>query len=203
MFLWCRGEACYYFPTKLKPRFSTKDTRVDQYIRTTEAPCSGWSKWPCIVHGQSALCLFSAGSVAEPKVNSWSEATLRQLFQVWLSVMWTSNFSCFVHNHGLCFLQVWCPTVFASLGHRVLWTFGLKDTLSKKDPTKMCNTASSSSNQRMMVEVVLICKIAATLTINQWIMMLMTFSCYDNNTAAYLHHHQHTAVFTRFIFSFL
>ena len=73
----------------------------------------------------------------------------------------------------------------------------------QKDPTKMCNTASSSSNQRMMVEVVFICNIAAILTINQWIMMLMTFSCYDNNTAAYLHHHHRTAVFTRFIFSFL
>ena len=26
------------------------------------------------------------------------------------------NFSCFVHNR-FCFLQVWCPTVFASSGH--------------------------------------------------------------------------------------
>ena len=39
------------------------------------------------------------------------------------------NFSCFVHNHGFCFLQVWCPTVFASSGHRVLLNFGLQDTL--------------------------------------------------------------------------
>ena len=30
------------------------------------------------------------------------------------------NFSCFVHNPALCFLQVWCPTVFASSGQSVL-----------------------------------------------------------------------------------
>ena len=67
------------------------DGRVDQCSRTSEAPCSGWSKWPCIVHGQSALCFLFVGSIAEPKVNSWSEATLRQLFQDWLSMMWTST----------------------------------------------------------------------------------------------------------------
>ena len=39
------------------------------------------------------------------------------------------NFSSFVHNHGFCFLQVWCPTVFVSSGHRVLLNVGLWDTL--------------------------------------------------------------------------
>ena len=36
------------------------------------------------------------------------------------------NFSCFVLNHGFCFLQVWCPAVFASSGHCVLlkWNSG-------------------------------------------------------------------------------
>ena len=42
------------------------------------------------------------------------------------------TFSCFVHNHRFCFLQDWCPTVFASSGHRVLLEFGLQDTLSCK-----------------------------------------------------------------------
>ena len=40
------------------------------------------------------------------------------------------NFSCFVHNHRFCFLQVSCLTVFALSGHRVLFKFGLQDTLS-------------------------------------------------------------------------
>ena len=39
------------------------------------------------------------------------------------------DFSPFVHNHGFCFLQAWCPSVFVLLGHRVLLTFGLQDTL--------------------------------------------------------------------------
>ena len=34
----------------------------------------------------------------------------------------------FVHNHGFCFLQVRCPTVFASSGHCGLLKFGLQDT---------------------------------------------------------------------------
>ena len=52
------------------------------------------------------------------------------------------NFSCLVHNHGFCFLKVWCPTVYASSGHSVLLTFGLQDTLSHKVIKKMCNTAA-------------------------------------------------------------
>ena len=54
-----------------------------------------WSKWPCVVHGQSAWSFFFVGSIVELKVNSWSEATLQQVFQDWVSVMWTSTF---VHN---------------------------------------------------------------------------------------------------------
>ena len=42
------------------------------------------------------------------------------------------NFYFFLHNRGFCFLQVWCPTGFASLGQRVLLKFGLQDTLSYK-----------------------------------------------------------------------
>ena len=93
-FLWCCGQACYYYLlTKLKPWFSTKDRRVESVDQCiwTQAPWTGWHKWPCIVHGQSALCFFSEGSIAEPKVSSWYEATLWQLFQDWLSVMWTST----------------------------------------------------------------------------------------------------------------
>ena len=43
-----------------------------------------------------------------------------------MSVMWTSTF------HRLCFLQVWCPVVFALSSHCVLLRFGLQDTLSYK-----------------------------------------------------------------------
>ena len=138
LFLRCRRQAYYYFPTKFTPLFSARDS-VDQCILTAEAPCLGWSKWSCISHGQSASCFFFIGSIAEPKVNSWSETTLQQLFQDWLLVVWTSNFSCFVHNHGICFLQVWCPAVFASSGHRVRLKFGLQDTLSCK-VIKKCAT---------------------------------------------------------------
>ena len=42
------------------------------------------------------------------------------------------NFSCFVHNHGFCFLQVWCFAVFASLERGILFKFDLQDTLSYK-----------------------------------------------------------------------
>ena len=52
------------------------------------------------------------------------------------------NFSCFVHNHEFCFLQVWCPAVFASSGHRVLLKLGLQDTLSYK-VLKKCATLST------------------------------------------------------------
>ena len=51
------------------------------------------------------------------------------------------NFPCFISNHGMGFMQNFCPAVFckflsygffASSGHRVLSTFGLQDTLSRK-----------------------------------------------------------------------
>ena len=38
--------------------------------------------------------------------------------------------SCLVHNNRFCFLQVWCPTVFARSGRCVMLNFGLQDTLS-------------------------------------------------------------------------
>ena len=34
--------------------------------RSVEASCFGYSKWPGIVHGQSVLCCFFLGSIAEP-----------------------------------------------------------------------------------------------------------------------------------------
>ena len=49
------------------------------------------------------------------------------------------NFSCFVHNHRFCFLQVWCPTVFASSEHHVLLKSGPQDTSSCK-VLKKCAT---------------------------------------------------------------
>ena len=93
--------SCYCFPTQFKPQVSTEHTCVDKCILTTGALCFSWSKQSCTVHGQSALCFV--GFKAEPKINSWSETTLRQLFQDWLSVNF--NFSCFVHNHRLCCLK--------------------------------------------------------------------------------------------------
>ena len=137
LLLWRHGQACYYFPTKFKLTVNTKDKHVEMCIWTKGAPFFGWSKWPYEVDGQSPLCLV--GAIAEPKVNLWSETTVRQLFQDWLSVTWTSTFSVFVHNHGFCFVQSLRPTVFAVSGHRVLSKFGLQDTLSKK----MCNTTMS------------------------------------------------------------
>ena len=136
-------KACYHFPTKFNHHFSAKDRCVDQCIWTAEAPCFGWRKWPYTVHSQSPLCFFFVGSIAEPKVNSWSEVTLWQLCQYWwLSLMWPSNFSWCVHSHGFWFLQVWCLTVFASTGQCVLLKFGLQDTLSYKVLKNMCNTVN-------------------------------------------------------------
>ena len=82
LFLWCHGQACYYFPTKFKPWFRT----------------------------QSQFMIRSNFTAAVPGL------TVSDL---------NFNFSCFVHNHGSCFLRVWCPTVFASSGHCVLLKFGL------------------------------------------------------------------------------
>ena len=45
------------------------------------------------------------------------------------------NFPCFVLNHGLCFLQVWCPAVFTSSGHHALLKCGLQGKCSKQYAT--------------------------------------------------------------------
>ena len=59
------------------------------------------------------------------------------------------NFSCFVHNHRLCFLQVWCPTVSALLGHHVILRFDLHYTLSYKVIKKMCNAVGVTQSCHM------------------------------------------------------
>ena len=50
------------------------------------------------------------------------------------------NFSCYVHNHGFCFLQDWRPTVPASSGHHVLLKL-VSITLCPIRWKKMCKTA--------------------------------------------------------------
>ena len=108
---------------QIQASFTAKHRQVDKCIRTTGTPCFGWSKWPCVVHGQRTLSCF-VGFIAELKVASWLETTLRQLFKDWLSVMWTST------SHLLfTSLVSYC---FVSSGHHVLLKFGLQDTLSNK-----------------------------------------------------------------------
>ena len=58
------------------------------------------------------------------------------------------NFFCFVHNHGFRFLQIWCPIVFASSGHRVLLEFGHHDTLSYKVIKNVQHCLTSRQQQR-------------------------------------------------------
>ena len=105
-----------------------------------------WSQvvHPVQVHCQSA-CFFFVGSTAEQKVNLWS---VRHHFTAAVSGLTVSdvnfNFSFFGHNHGFCFLQVWCPTVFASSGQYVLLKFGPQDTLSYKVLKHKCNTVRGS-----------------------------------------------------------
>ena len=132
LFLRCCGQTCCYFPTKFKPRFSVKDRRVDQCIWTAEAPRYGWSKWPCVVHSQSVIMLFLR------RLYSWTESKFMIRSHVAAAVPGLTdsdvnfNFSCSVHSYGFCFLQVWCPAIFPSWGHRVLLKFCLQDTLSYK-----------------------------------------------------------------------
>ena len=63
------------------------------------------------------------------RLSSWTESKfiIRSHFMAAVSGLIVSgvnfNFFCFVHNCGFCFLQVWCPTVFASSGHRILLKF--------------------------------------------------------------------------------
>ena len=56
------------------------------------------------------------------------------------------NFSSIVHKRKFVFLQVWCPTVFESPGHRVLLKFCLQDTLSYT-VFKKCATLSDDEER--------------------------------------------------------
>ena len=75
----------------------------------------------------------------------WTESKFKIRNHFTAAVSWlivsdvNFNFSCFGHNHGFCFLQVWRPTVFASTKRCVLLKFGLQDTLSYK-VIKTCAT---------------------------------------------------------------
>ena len=80
------------------------------------------SSYSYVVLGQSASCF-------ELKVTSWSESTL---YGSCSRMVVNFNFSCWVDRHRFCFLQVWCPVVFASSGQRVLLKFVLQDILSHK-----------------------------------------------------------------------
>ena len=86
---------------------------------------------PCVVHAQRVFCCFFSGSIPERKVNSWSEATLRQLFQDWLSLMCTSTFPVLFTTTDFVFCKsgvllnffiigTLCPIKLWSLGHFVL-----------------------------------------------------------------------------------
>ena len=120
LLLGCRGQAWYYFPlnwslrsvlkTEVLTSASGPHRSVDKCIRTTWAPCFGWSKQPHIVQDQSTLCFVGfILIIAEPKVNSWLAAVLGLIVN---DVNF--NFSCLVHNNGLFSpLQVWYPTVSA------------------------------------------------------------------------------------------
>ena len=80
-FCWSQVH-CFYVPQKslllflkkIQASFLCKRQMCWPVHWTEQAPCFSWSKWPCIVHGQSALCFFCVSSTAEPKVNSWPEA---------------------------------------------------------------------------------------------------------------------------------
>ena len=111
------------FPNKNSSLDSTQKTDV----LTSASEVSGHA---CRAHSQRALCFFFVGSEAEPKVNSWSEATLPQLFQDWLSVTWTTAFPVSFKTMDFVFCKSGVLLFFASLGHCVLLKFGLQDTLS-------------------------------------------------------------------------
>ncbi len=104
-----------------------------------------------IVHGQSASC-FVGSCKAEPEVISWSETTLWQLFQYWLSVISTSTFHVLFTTTDF----IWCPLVFASSEHLVLLKFGLQDTLSYKMLQKCATLPVSprkSSNNKYSISL--------------------------------------------------
>ena len=100
LFLWCRRQASYHFPTKFKPRLSAKDRRVDQCIRIAEVPCFGWNKWPCAQSVRIMLFLC--------RLYRWTENKfmIRKHFMAVVPGLIVSdvnfNFSCFIHNHRFC-----------------------------------------------------------------------------------------------------
>ena len=102
--------ALLLFLTKFKPQVSTKNRRVDKFVWTAGVPCFGWSKWPCMLHSQSASCFVGFLCDKTPLYGSQGLIFSDVNF----------NFSYFVHSRGFCFLQVWCPTVLASSGQHVL-----------------------------------------------------------------------------------
>ena len=91
------------------------------------------------------------------RLYSWTESkfTIRGYFAKAVPGLIVSDvnfsFSWFVHNHGFCFLQVWCPTVFVSSGRRVLFKFGPQDNLSYKVLKKMCNTDRMACGMNCLV----------------------------------------------------
>ena len=114
------------FPQNSSLRSAQKTRGVDKCIQTTGAPSFSWSKWPCIVHSQSALC-FAGFIWTESRfmIRNHSTAAVPGLTVSDVNF----NISCLVHNRFR-FLQVWCPTDFASSGHGVLLNFGPRDSLS-------------------------------------------------------------------------
>ena len=114
---------CYYDAVERPAIVFSQISSVDKCIRTAVAPSFGWSKQPCIVHGQRALCF--RGFIAEPKVDSWSETTYSncsrtncqwyelQLFmfcshqQILFSVSLVSYCLCIIRTS--CPIQLWSP----------------------------------------------------------------------------------------------
>ena len=101
---------------------------VDQCMRTAEVPCFGWSSATmyCAQSKHITLFLCKLYSWTESKVMIGSHFTAAVSGLIVCDVNF--NCSCFVQNHRFCFLQVRCPTVFASSGHCGLLKFGLQDT---------------------------------------------------------------------------
>ena len=115
-----------------QPNSSHRSTHVNKCI----PDCRGtmfWLKSGAMHSAQSTCTLLG-------RLYSWTDSKFRirthfygSLYQDWLSVMWTSTFSCFVDNHGFCFLRKsWCPNDLTSSGQHVLLKSGLQDSLSYK-----------------------------------------------------------------------
>ena len=100
----------------------TSSTRLQGHLILAEV-----SSHVYIVHGQSTS--YFCRCKAEPNINSWSETTLRQPFQDWLSVVWTSTF----HVLFTAMDFVFCKSgVLLFLHHQdtLLSKFGLQNTVS-------------------------------------------------------------------------